>query len=635
MTPEEIKAKGEAIAAKLLASFEVTTNKAADLVAKGWRATYTELFGQKFVDVLAPHHIEAVEWHWDSRVSFLKNENPEYKAYFPIWPRGHMKSTLAERMVVVDAVLSVAYDQPGFALYIGREKDKVKEHVSNIEALMTSETVRKYAPRLSEVARNEETNQKRQWTATFLHTKADYVVKGGSIESSQAGARVGETRPTFIVPDDIDGREDSAVISEMRFKRLTGEILPMRQQNTLVYFAQNLISRYSVMYRIQSGQAKVLTNRKPTIPIPAVIDLVTEQREVDGMLKDVYVSGQSTWQFWDEQRIKDEIETEGLTAFLVECQHEIEFGSAGRVISNHSEKRQIITWSQFESVYGTRRIPAEWKCEAGLDVGYSEGTYPHYSAWVFLATASFSTKLPRKKFVYRSRFFKGTSIDDQADAIKADMYPGETVQAWRMSHERTGEMLTLNQKHDLPFSKFTHFKPEDGVAQWKHLNRANHAKPNPFKPDELKEDGTWEIGDCELFYIVDDLQEVEPKDDKGQSNLRRQIPNWEYVPVKLTESGQTVQKPSKTDEDGCDALKGTLVFHGPEATEKTVQEIAQEKYQAATIYARPEYQHDISESAQMSRAYAHGKVMKELKDEGLDFDDDDVGYSGIDITEGY
>lgn len=544
---------------------QMSASSARQLVELGWEHSYRELFGDDFVRVLAPHHREAIEWHWNARLAFLEERDPDYLAYFPIWPRGHMKSTIAERMVVIDAVLSVAYDQPGFALYIGREKDKVKEHISNIEALMTTPKVRQYAPKLSEVARNEETNQKRQWTATFLHTQAGYVVKGGSIESSQAGARIGDTRPTFIVPDDIDGREDSPVISEMRFNRLTREILPMRQGNTLVYFAQNLISRYSVMYRIQSGKAKVLVNRKPTFPVPAVRNPIYEEQLVNGILKDVIVSGESTWQFWDMKRIQDEIDTEGLTAFRIECNHEVEFASSGRVISNFDESRQIIGWSDFERVYGERRIPRHWQCWAGLDVGYSGSTYPHYSAWVFVATAAMNSHLPGKVFVYRSVYFKHTSIDDQADAIKELLWPDEHISMWKLSHEKTGEMMTLNEKHELPFSKFTYYKPEDGVPQWQHYSRPNQLRANSFLPDE-RDGERFLIGDCELFYIVDDDQVVEPKDDKGQVNLRRQVSNWEYVPVKLTESGQTVQKPSKTDEDGCDALKGLMAYFQPYAT---------------------------------------------------------------------
>ncbi len=76
---------------------------AANLVRRGWRATYAELFGEDFVSVLAPHHIEAIEWHWRSRTNFLDGEKPEYWAYFPIWSRGHMKSTIARYMAVIDS----------------------------------------------------------------------------------------------------------------------------------------------------------------------------------------------------------------------------------------------------------------------------------------------------------------------------------------------------------------------------------------------------------------------------------------------------------------------------------------------------------------------------------------------------
>ena len=46
------------------------------LIARGWRDAYAEWFGEAFVDALAKHHIEAVQWHWDSRLAFVKGERP-------------------------------------------------------------------------------------------------------------------------------------------------------------------------------------------------------------------------------------------------------------------------------------------------------------------------------------------------------------------------------------------------------------------------------------------------------------------------------------------------------------------------------------------------------------------------------
>src|SRR6478736_6392658 len=131
------------------------TPKLRSLITQGWRVMYAELFGPAFVDVLAPHHIEAIEWHWESRLAFLEGSHPEYLAYFPIWSRGHMKSSVAERIVVIDAVLNVTFKQPGYALFVGRNKDKVQEHIANIETLLASEPVKKLCPALSTPKRTE------------------------------------------------------------------------------------------------------------------------------------------------------------------------------------------------------------------------------------------------------------------------------------------------------------------------------------------------------------------------------------------------------------------------------------------------------------------------------------------------
>jgi hypothetical protein len=217
----------------------------------------------------------------------------------------------------------------------------------------------------------------------------------------------------------------------------------------------------------------------------------------------------------------------------------------------------------------------------GLDVGYSEGTHPHYSAWSFIATAAMNSGMGGTLFVYRSRTFKGTSIDDQAEAIKADLYVDnneipyerdEMIISWQMSHERTGEMMTLWEKYNLPFGKFRYYKAEDGVAQWRHLSRADKKKKHPFKNDEQNDDGTWKLGCPSLFYIVDDEQIVFAHDDKGMKLLRDQVSSWEYVPVKLTESGQTAQKPSKVGDDVCDSIKSIICWFGNEPVSLTKEE---------------------------------------------------------------
>lgn len=409
-----------------------------ELIAKGWRATYSELFGQMFVDSLDSaetsdrHHSEAIEWHWNARIALLEGNRPpnDEFAYFPIWARGNLKSSLAESMVVVDAVLSVAYGQKGYCLYIGREKDRIKENIGNIEALLSRRTIREYAPQLSEVARNDETNSKRQWTGTFLHTKAGYIIKGGTVESSQAGSRIKhlgnenerDTRVTFFVPDDIDSREDSPVIADTRFRLLTTEILPMKQENTLTFFAQNLISRYSVMYRIQKGQERVLTNRKLTEPIPAVRGLVTEQKTVNGITKDVVVAGNPTWRVWTRERVQDEIDTMGLPAFLREMQHEVEQSKEGLVHKNYDDNVHPISYSQLASVYGSPNAWKNWYKVPFSDWSRTKTKY-HANVAGYLAVSSQNTKLPGISFCLPLSFKAAASPEDVATRLLSVLTP--------------------------------------------------------------------------------------------------------------------------------------------------------------------------------------------------------------------
>jgi hypothetical protein len=404
---------------------------AAKLEREGWRKWYAEIFGQSFVDSLDSaetddrHHSEAIEWHWESRRALLQGNRPpnDWFAYFPTWSRGHLKSTIAEAMVVTDAGLSSLYSQPGFCLYLRREKDKLQESISNIESLLSGEQVRALFPLLSQVGRNEETNQRRQWTATFLHTKANYVIRGGTISSAQAGSRIVKTRPTFIVPDDVEGREDSVVISENNFKALTTEILPMRQANTLTFWAQNLISRYTARYRIEKGQVRVLTNRKPTQPVPAVRDPVYEVRTVNGAVKDCYVSGRSTWKGWDAKRIQDEIDTMGLPAFKKECQHEVDQDTEGLVLQNWNDSAHVISYSQFAAVYGTRDLPFSWYKYVFNDWARTNTKYHANVAGVLTVSAQ-NTRLPGCVFLFHPMTFPpGSAPEDVAERILTTITP--------------------------------------------------------------------------------------------------------------------------------------------------------------------------------------------------------------------
>src|SRR5690242_2010326 len=93
---------------------EEAVERARALESQGWRPWYAEMFGEDFVAVLAPHHVEAIEWHWNSLILKRAGLDITRYAYFAIWPRGHMKSTIARYIAVCDAALSTS----GYCLYV-------------------------------------------------------------------------------------------------------------------------------------------------------------------------------------------------------------------------------------------------------------------------------------------------------------------------------------------------------------------------------------------------------------------------------------------------------------------------------------------------------------------------------------
>jgi hypothetical protein len=450
----------------------VDGDPATALEAQGWRVWYAEMFGQSFVDALDSsetedrHHSEAIEWHWKARRALIHIELedrklkqavligalskadyqgrldalheeyfPTFLAYFTIWSRGHLKTTIARRVTVADACLSTSAGVGGYALIVGGTKKKVARTASSVEVMLRSPKIRQYYPKLSEVKRGYKGASK-GWRADFLNTEAGYVFDFAGLDEGMAGANEEDVRPTLIMPDDLDQRSDSEVIAESNFYTFTHEILPMRQWNTLVWWAQNLISRFSCMYRVWKQQARVLTNRVFTNPIPAVRDLVTEVRTIGGIVKDVYVSGKPTSRLWDVRRIQAEIDTEGLPAFKKECQHEVDQDREGLVLQNYDDGVHVITLSEFEAVYGVREIPRRWYKYVFNDWARTK-TKHHANVAGVVTVSSQNEPLPGCAFLFHPMSFPaGTAPEDVAVRLLTTMSPYATVRGERFTWER-------------------------------------------------------------------------------------------------------------------------------------------------------------------------------------------------------
>lgn len=584
--------------------------KLLKVIKKGWKALYTELWGASFVAVLARHHKNTIKWHWTARHRFLRHQKPKYYADFPIWSRGHMKSTVARKIAVVDAVLSWAYREPAYILYVSRNSEMVEKHAKSIETLISSPAVKRYCPALSKVKLNDQGKSK-GWKAKLLNTAANVIFHFGSLEEGLAGGNIDDVRPTFIMPDDIDGRENEPTMGKKRFDILTTEVLPMRQWNTLVIWAQNLINRNSAMFRIYSGQERALTNRRPTKPVPAISNLKTEVRTVNGIPKDVYLSGTPTWSVWDAERIQEEIDTYGLKAFKRECQHEVEQDKEGLILQNYDDDVHVISESEFEAVFGQRTMPKFWYKELAHDWARTKSEF-HANVALFLATAPMNSPLPGFQFIFNPMSFESATepekvaerilncitpevFDDQGNKYSwrdlinaaltregvnkfivdtteflkksrealanyipqfaAGLFERYRISKARMSHEAKAQRKVYNESFAIPFEPCNP-GADGGIDQLDVALKVDYSLAHPFRPHQK--------GFTRTLIVVPDEKLAKnttqtPAEMHDHDLLRFQLANWRIKPPKITESGEDIDKPLKMNDDFGNALM--MLFH--------------------------------------------------------------------------
>lgn len=554
-----------------------TVPKANALEAGGWKHWLLTLFPFWFSESFSQEHEQYWQLHWSALMRIKAGVEVPNKELVKLLllGRGLGKSAAIE----AGRIMRGAILNKGYSLIVSETDDQAQEHLGNCRILIEHPDSRllKYYPQMA-IADNANA-LKGMPTADrkeMFICKNGYIIRAKGLSAKMRGLRVGVERPSDIALDDIDDVNDSLALSANKLRLITASILPVQaRENVTIDVGQNLISEHSVVNQIFKGRTDALADRTVIGVANAFTHLDIESGiDAEGKMRHIIAdTSVPSWDGFNVVRAQKFLDNSGLQTFLAEYQNQFDQFKAGRVISNYDEDSQIITWSEFEAVVGQRRIPSHWQALVGVDVGYSTGLHPHYSSWAFLATAAQNSAVPNALFLYRNKTFLGTSIDDQADIVKSEMYDDEEqmVTSWQMSHERTGEMLTLRQKHDLPFRKFHYYKAEDGVAQWKNLSVRDKSQPNPFKPDDLV-DGEYRLGRPSIYYIVDDEQILMPRDDDGLKMFRDQISTWDYVTVKLTEQGLTQQKPSKVNDDTLDSIKSLVAFWGAASTDYSPEE---------------------------------------------------------------
>lgn len=238
----------------------------------------------------------------------------------------------------------------------------------------------------------------------------------------------------------------------------------------------------------------------------------------------------------------------------------------GDILYTYSEAHTVISWSQFERIFGQRKIPTHWKTAVYLDAGTTEG-HPNVTSWFATAANNSPTvdgvPLAGKVFLYRGHTTTQTSAREMA-AIISDFMRHEKSQCvtWQMSHEASSERIEFN-KQGLPFVPWKTGRTR-GIEQLKNaFALTNTDKPNPFKP-ELR-------GCPQLFLVVDDRELVRAESDKGLARWREEILAYHWAQLK---SGEPTTRlvPYALFNDAVDTMRAAAFDYWPYATEKSLNE---------------------------------------------------------------
>lgn len=578
------------------ASRDAAIAQAATLEAQGYRAWYATIFGQPFVDAWADYHEEAIRWHWETRRKLLRGEllsDADYTAYLAIWSRGFLKTTIARRVAVCDAALSASAGVPGYCLYVGGTDDKKDDHATSLGSLLERKKLLQYYPQLGQIQKTARGHSKGD-QRDFKYLSSGYVFRFVSLDAGLAGGNIelGDadegTRPTLIIPDDVDERGASAEKYSKRAVRFTTELLPMRQRNTLVFGAQNLIQRNTIFHQIHTGKIAALGRRFPTRAIPACTDLNYEVRTESGIAKAYLIDCVPTWPAAGKEKIQELLFELGPEAFLLECQHEVEARKTGLVLNQYNSRKHVISWSQFESVYGTRYFPQHWSKYVGHDWGNV-----HANVTSVIAVAAENSKLPGLRFLTGFTAAPQATVDEVAlqfverylpgiNTAPVRSVPASRYEAWAadghfsqllnapreiarkelrplvaqalraqrfvsfgMSHEQKSNCEVYGASYGLPYQQINP-GATGGISDLNRDFTLDLNAPDPFRPGET--------GLATLYLVVDDDQLESPIDDYGLKLWREQFLDWSWRETKETPTGLSDDKPAKVFDDAGNSL---------------------------------------------------------------------------------
>lgn len=524
-------------------------------------------------------HADFWDWYWPilqmRRKGIAVPEDVPLDCFLP-WGRGLAKSSSMEGLALAEGAMI----GEAFGVYISSTQDKAREHLQAIRDLIEGSEIAKFYPKLANPRLGKFGNQ-RGWKSDAIYTDGGFGLVSCSLEQGIRGLKDGNRRPSFIILDDIDERDDSLDTKAEKFESLTQDALPMLAPYGLTVFGQNLIYNGSIAHDTLTGKAdwfkhcrivgtKDGANWKPVNTYQD--DLEIEKRGN----RPTIIAGTPNWKRLDRQVSQRLLDKIGERSFWRECQNQTAPDPEELVWKTFSPQHSIITWEEFAAVFGTSRIRSDFNLVAGYDRG-DTGPDKHPAVITVAAIAPERSALAGDVFIFYE--YVASAIEDigdmathliedlsllcdhpeiaQAEAMLSQSFaPGlPETKAWDLryaagsaipfrifngSHEALGERKTFRVKWGLPVAAGKSGKTE-GLEQLHHYCKVEDA-PHPFF-ENLH-------GRPNLYFVVAPEQYEAATDRFGLQRLR-----WEAENLKWDKNITTRDVPSKLGDDATDTVK--------------------------------------------------------------------------------
>lgn len=286
-----------------------------------WQSWLKANFSHVTTAPFGTRHVRLWEW-FDALEPGLKP-----KARVDVWPRGGAKSSSAE---LATAWVGLNLKRR-FVLLVSETQEQADKHVQAIatlfERLNIARAVGKYG-------------SSKGWRRDQLRVCNGFNVAAFGLDVASRGIKLDQFRPDLIVFDDIDNQNDTNKTIEKKIRTLTTAILPAGSSDCAVLFIQNLIRDDGIVAQLVNNQADFLADREPASLEPAIFGMKTEIVEHPGAANSYrIVAGSPSWDGQSLEICQSQINTWGLSAFLREAQHEVEY--ANGYVFNVSQMRTI------------------------------------------------------------------------------------------------------------------------------------------------------------------------------------------------------------------------------------------------------------------------------------------------------